>query len=193
MSEENISELLNRTLTSNEVKNFELYLKTAVERLEQLLCCKLCDDSGERIYQSQDGFRELYVDPFTDIDSVKIDDKEVEGYTVKQNEYFYGGWFNIIEFDEPMTGKRVTVDASWGFNCFPGDLQILIAKLFAQVSREPTDDNQVKSKKIVDFTVTYKDNPTYNEFVLANQSTINKYSRCNVGGIASGDVRTFYY
>lgn len=188
MSQEDISELLNRTLTSNEVNNFDLYLKIAIERLEQLVCCKLCGEYGERTYLSQDGFSELYVDPCTSVDSIQPE----LSYTLKQNDTYNGDWFNIIEFDKPLTGQRVTVDANWGFDCFPADLQMLIAKLFAQVSREPSDDNQVKSKKIEDFTVTYKDNPNYNEFVLANQATISKYSQCNIGGIGSGDVRAFY-
>jgi len=65
---------------------------------------------------------------------------------------------------------------------------MLRAKLFGYISIEQTADNQVKSKKIEDFTVTYKDSTTYDEFINANQSTINKYSQCNIGQIDNGRV-----
>jgi hypothetical protein len=146
----------------------------------------LCGEEEERIYESRIGYRTLYVDPFTDITSVSIDGNETTDYVVKQFDRRNGSWYNVIEFDRKQDGKDVTVDADWGFDKLPVDLQTLLAKLFAQGSVEQTTDNQVKSKKIEDFAVTYKDAATFDEFVLANRSTIDKYSNCQQGYIRHG-------
>lgn len=196
LTQEQVSKLLGRSLTTLETDNFTLYLKIATQKLEELLCMTLCGDSDERTYETRDGYRTLYVDPFTDVNSITIDGNETEDYTIKQNDKFNGSWYNVIEFDRKQTGKNVVVDADWGFDSLPSDLQLLLAKLFAQGSVEQTSDSQVKSKKIEDFTVTYKDGATYDEFVLSNASVIDKYAQCSQGYIRHGevcDVRPVYY
>lgn len=188
LSKEQVAKLLNRSLTSSEDANFDTYLKIAVQRLEEMLCMTLCGDAAERTYQTREGYRTLYVDPFTDVTTVTVDGKEVTAFTKKQNDKFNGYWYNVIEFDSKQTGKNVVVDADWGFDKLPVDLQLLLARLFGQGSVEHTSDGQVKEKKIEDFSVTYKDGATFDEFVLANSSIIDKYSQCNVGTIRSGAV-----
>lgn len=191
LTAEQLSKLLNRSLTDAETANFELYLKISVQRLEELLCMKVCKASDDRSYQSRYGYREVYVDPFRDIVSVTIDDEEVTEFTTKQNDNLNGTWYNIIEFDTKRTGEKIVVDAAWGFNQLPVDLQLLLARLFAQGSVEQTSDSQVKSKSIEDFSITFKDNATYDEFVLGNASIIDKYSQCNQSGIRHGAVRSY--
>ncbi len=200
LTKEQVAKLLNRSLTTAEDTNFALYLKIATEKLESLLCFTVCGDSGERTFESRTGYRTLYVDPFTGIVSVTIDGNETEAYVKKQNDKFNGSWYNVIEFDRKQTGKNVVVDADWGFNPLPSDLQLLLARLFDQGSVEQTSDGQVKSKKIEDFTVTYKDGSTFGDFVLANTSVIDKYAQCSQGymrhgnvSIWSDDVRPVYY
>lgn len=190
-----MSKLLNRALTSAETANYDLYLKIATQRLEELLCVTLCRDDSERTFGTRSGYRTVYVDPFSSVDSVTIDGDEVDAddYTVKQNDKFNGSWYNIIEFDTKRSGENIVVDADWGFTTCPVDLELVLAKLFAQGSVEQTSDNQVKSKKIEDFTVTYKDGATFDEFVLANSAVIEKYSQCNQGQIRNGRVSTFRY
>lgn len=197
LEKEQVSKLLGRSLTSLEEANFDTYIKIATERLEELLCftlCGNCDDGGERTYEPRIGYRTLFIDPFREVVSVTIDDEEVSTskYIKKQNDKFNGSWYNSIEFTTPMKDcDRIVVDADWGFKVMPIDLQLLIARLFAQGSTEQRSDNQVKSKKIEDFTVTYKDGSTFDEFVAANQSTIDKYSLCNIGRISHGRIRRF--
>lgn len=195
LTKEQVSKLLNRSLTASEDSNFEMYLKIATERLEELLCMSLCGDDSDRTYAARNGYRTLFTDPFTDVTSVTIDGTEVDAgdYLVKQNDRYSGGWYNSIEFDTPMHCKKIVVEADWGFDCLPVDLQLLLAKLFAQGSVEQRSDNQVKSKKIEDFTVTYKDGTTFDEFVSANQHVISKYSLCNVGDVQHGSIRSFCY
>lgn len=187
------AKLLNRSLTTAEASNFDLYLKIAMQRLEELLCIDLCGSAGERTYQTRTGYRTLYVDPFTDITSVSIDGNTTDEYIVKQNDKFNGSWYNIIEFDRRQLSDRVVVDADWGFGSTPLDLQLLLAQLFSQGSIEQTSDNNVKSKKIEDFTVTYKDSATYDEFINTNSAVITKYSQCNIGAIRHGAVHGYDY
>ena len=191
LSKDTISKLLNRPLTTAEDTNFSLYLKIATQRLEELLCMNLCGGDDERTYQSRYGYSEVYVDPFTHINSVTVDGEVVTDYTKKQGDKFNGSWYNVIAFDGKRSGENIVVDANWGFSSMPADLQLLLARVFAQGSTEQTTDNLVKSKKIEDFSVTYKDAVTYDEFVLTNSSTIDKYSQCNQGLIRNGSVCSF--
>lgn len=189
MNQTQVAKLLNRTLTSSEVTNFDLYLKIAYERLRQLVCFSLCDIGGTRTYNCRKGYYDLFIDPFTSIESVTIDGSITTAYIIKQNELYNADWYNVVEFDEKMVGDRVTINATWGFVTIPYDLQLFIAKLFSYISIEQKADDNIKSKKIEDFTVTYKDGATYDEFITANQSVINKYSQCNIGLIDHGYVQ----
>jgi hypothetical protein len=193
LKKEQLSKLLNRSLTSSEESNFDLYLKIATQRLEELLCIRLCGDDSERTYESRNGYRTVYVDPFTDINAVTIDDEEVTDYTMKQNDNLNGAWYNILEFDTKRRGEKITVDADWGFSPVPTDLQLLLAKLFDQGSVEQTVNTNVKSKKIEDFTVTFKDSATFDEFVTSNSAAIDKYSQCDQGIIRHGCISAFRY
>lgn len=193
LKKELVAQLLNRSLTTAEDTNFDLYLKIATQRLEELLCMDLSSDAGERTYETRVNYRTVYVDPFTSVDSITIDGDEVDAddYTTKQNDKLNAFWYNIIEFDTARSGEKIVVDADWGFNECPSDLQLLLAKLFDQGTVEQTQDNLVKSKKIEDFTVTYKDSATFDELVSANRSVIDKYSYCNQGFIRHGRVSAF--
>lgn len=195
LTKEEMVKLLNRSLTTAEVANFDLYLEIATQRLEELLCMTLCSDDSERTYESRYGYRTVYVDPFTDIASITIDGSEVAvtDYVTKQNDKLIGSWYNAIEFDTKRTGEKIVVDADWGFSTLPADLQMLVARLFAQGTIEQTSDGAVKSKKIEDFTVTFKDSATYDEFVLSNSAVIDKYSQCNRGQIRNGAVCWRYH
>jgi len=191
MTQEQVAKLLNRTLTSSEVNNFDLYINIAIERLEQLVCFSLCDNGGTRTYDSRYGYRSLYIDPFSSVVSVEVDGVATTDYIIKQNNDYNGSWYNIIEFTDKLLGGTVVVDAVWGFDCIPYDLQLLIAKLFNQIAVEQKSDSQVKSKKIEDFSVTYKDSTTFDEFVSANEMTINKYSQCNLSQLRNGRVKHY--
>lgn len=192
LKEAEMVKLLGRPLTTTETQNYNLYLKIATERLEELLCISLSTKSGERTYETRKGYRTVYVDTFSDIFSVKIDGEEVETYVTKQNDNLNGSWYNIIEFETKRRGENITVDATWGFKSCPHDLELLLAKLFDQGSVEQ-NTSDVKSKKIEDFSVTYNDRATFDTFVSANSATIQKYSQCDQGVIRHGRVRDFRY
>lgn len=201
LTKEQVEKLLNRSLTSSEAANFETYLKIAIERLEELLCMRLCGDDSERTYAPRNGYRTLYVDPFTDINSVTIDGTEVDedDYTIKQNDRYSGGWYNSIEFDEKLHCKKVVVDADWGFDCLPVDLQLLLAAIFDNIGKQNELDRTINSKKIEDFQVSYNHSSiTFSDTLWDSlekdyRSIIDKYSLCDTGSIEHGSVRNFCY
>lgn len=196
LKKEEAVKFLNRPLTTAEDANYSLYLKIAKQRLSEMLCMKLSTEAEERTYETRINYQTVYIDPFTAITSITIDGEAVDedDYTVKQNDSYNASWYNIIEFDRPRRGEKIVVDADWGFGNCPTDLQLLLAKIFAQGSVEQTAENNVKSKKIEDFTVTYKDSATFDDLILSNKGVIDKYSMCNQGYIRHGRrVRPLYY
>lgn len=193
MKIEQVEKLLGRSLTSNEVTNFDLNIKIAIERLEKLVCFTLCDSGGQRIYPARYGYRTQYIDPCTSVESVKIDGVATTDYVLRCQDSYNSDWYDCIEFTNALRGELVAVDGDWGFDTVPYDLQLLIARLFAQCSLEQETDNAVKSKSIEDFSVTYKDAPTFDEFISTNQTIINKYSQCNIGMIRNGNVQPIQY
>jgi len=189
LEQDDVSKLLNRTLTTAEVDSFDVYLQIATERLEQILGISLCDDGGSRIYPCRYGYSSLYIDPCTSVTTVEVDGVAVTDYVLRQNDRYNGEWYNVIEFTNKMTGSLVDVTASWGFSELPQDLALFLAQAFNQVSVEQTADNQVKSKSIEGFNVTYTDRKTFDEFIDANQVTISKYSQRNTGVVRHGYIR----
>lgn len=190
--------LLGRSLTTLETANYDLYLNIAVERLESMLCASLTVLAEDRTFGTRVDYRTVYVDPFISVDSVTVDGNVVDesDYTIKQNDRFNGTWYNIIEFDSKQTGKNIVVDAVWGFSPVPDDLQLLLAQLFNLGSLDQTqlqkNEQVVKSKKIEDFSVTFKDGTTMDQFTLANSSILDKYSTCNAGQIRNGKVGNYH-
>lgn len=193
-----MAKLLGRSLTAAETTNFDLYLNIATGHLEELTCQEMAKqaedaEAEDRTFGTREGYRTVYVDIFTEVESVTVDGEavDVDTFIKKQNDRFNGDWYNIVEFDRRQRGKNIVVNAKWGFTAVPADLQMLLALLFAQVTIDQKTDNQVKSKKIEDFTVTYKDNASYQELVNANSSVIDKYSQCNQGAIRHGRIFAF--
>ena len=70
------------------------------------------------------------------------------------------------------------------------DLKLLVAKLFALVGTMNTTNGNIKSKRVEDFTITFNDNTVFDQFLLDNSATINKYSICSIGDVQNGDVCT---
>lgn len=200
LTKEQMAALLGRSLTTVEDTNFDKYFDIATEHLEELLCCEIAKtaedaEPSERTFGTRDGYRTVWVDPFSSLTSVKINGDVVDtnAYTKKQNDSFNGSWFNIIEFSRRRYGENITVEAVWGFATLPADLEMLLAQLFNQVSVDQKTDGQVKSKKIEDFSVTYKDSVTLQEVLSGNAATIQKYSQCNQGVIRHGRVHSVHH
>lgn len=186
--------LLNRSLSTSEVTNFKTYLKIAKLRLEDLLCMNLYEDSEIRSFETREGYRTIFTDPFTGTPVVRVDGvlKTADEYSVRQFDNLNGEWFNSIVFKKHLLREAevVSVEADWGFDtCAPADLKLLLAKLFDFNSQ--VDSGNIKSKKIEDYSVTYTDDSAFDGFIKSNQAIIDKYSICT-NTIRQGDVSTIY-
>lgn len=184
MDSDTVSALLGRSLTSYEEDNFDLYLEIATDNLQSLLCMSLFvqgeDPSPEsRLYMAREGYRTLYVDPFTYLDSITVNG-EVKEVSYSQYENYGGTWYNAIAFDEPMgtsADNTIEVTATWGFPELPASLKFLLAQMFGVVTKKQT--SRVKSKSNEGFSVTYADDSAFQQYVLDNASLINKYRMCD--------------
>jgi len=194
LTQDDISKLLNRSLTANEVSNFKTNLKIAILRLEDLLCMNLKADFESRYFETREGYRTIFTDPFTGEPVVRVDGvlKDADSYSVRQFDNLNGEWFNSIVFKKHLDRRAevVEVEADWGFDsCAPADIKLLLAKLFDFNSQ--VDSGNVKSKKIEDYSVTYTDDSTFDGFIKSNQAIINKYSICT-NMIRQGYVSSIY-
>jgi hypothetical protein len=106
MKKEQVAKLLNRSLTSGEVSNFDMYIKIAIERLEQLVCFRFCDKGGSRTYLCRFGYSSLYIDPCSTVKTVTVDGVATTDYVLRQNDRYDGDWLNVIEFSNKMTGYK---------------------------------------------------------------------------------------
>ena len=199
LTKEQVSKLLNRTLTAPETQNFGLYINNAKTRLEALLGMSLENEHATRMYNTRQGYRTVFTDVFTtDVDAVVTVAGEVKDpatYTVRQFDNLNGTWFNSIVFTNHLDRSvdYISVEADFGFNdCLPNDLQLLLAKMFALNSTEQTADNRVSSKKIEDFTVSYRDVQTYDDLISTNQQVIDAYSIKDKGMIRNGHLHIIY-
>jgi hypothetical protein len=83
---------------------------------------------------------------------------------------------------------KIEVDAEW-LDELPSDLKLLLANLFGLVSVEQSTNGRVERKSIEGYSVTYRDTDDYQQLVKDFESTIRKYSLCNIGEISSGEVK----
>lgn len=186
-----LESLLGRSLSGSEDTNLELYLNIAEERLANLFCVHIGDNTEKtRIYYGREGYTTLYVDPFTALTSVTIDG-EAQTTTSYQWDDRNADWFNVLEFSQALEDEEIEVTATFGYGAtLPFDLQLLLARMFALTAKENTTDLRVDSKQNEDYRVSYGsgDAKTVLDALIAeNRTTIQKYSQCGIGTIDHGD------
>lgn len=191
MTQATLVALLGRPLSTVEVTNFDLYLKNAKLALETLTCLDLSCESGARVYDTREGYRTLFTDVFTGIYEVKLDGEVVTDYQVRQWNRRNGDWYNSLVFDDRFDScdKEVEVNASWGFNEYPSDLQSVLAGLFAQITKKNKFDPTIQSKQVEDFRITLNVNADLDkEFYKLYSGTIAKYKMCDIANVQHGKV-----
>lgn len=192
MTKEQISALLGRPLSSTEDENFNTYLALAKQYVSDLLCESLdYEGDEEKRFSARKGYKTLPVPIFTEIYSVKLNDNETTAYEVRQNSSLNGEWFNSIVFDTPLDCDVVTIEADWGFYNLPLDLQKMVAESFSTVTTSVGND-LIKSKRVEDFSITYKDDTQQEAFANKYSSTIAKYSACVNSNVQHGNVRRIW-
>lgn len=184
MKQSTIEAYLGRPLTSLESTNISLYLKIAQERLEDLTCLNLETVTEDRTFSVRKGYVTVFTDLFTTVNSVEINAQAFTDYTPMQWNRQNANWFNSIVLTTCY--DEVIINADWGI-CSP-ELQLLQARLFGLISTENSSEGNVKSKKVEDFSVTFNDNTAYQQFLIDNESLINKFSICGIGEVQHGDV-----
>ena len=193
MDKTTIAKLLGRPLTSSEDSNFEQYINYTISTLENLLCWSPVCNEATVTYESRDGYRTLWTDPFTSITDVKVDGSAVTDYKLAFNGNFNYPFFNSVVFPHPLGGQTVEITGTWGFEELPADLGSLVAEIFKMYGRTTANNlsGNVKSKRVEDFSITYGDGSEMDALASNNSSVIAKYSNCqsaievqhgNVGG-----------
>jgi hypothetical protein len=202
MDIDSITAYLGRPLTDFETANFDSLFNQTVARLENLLGTPLVKFDGDRTFTVRQGFRTIWIDIFTSVTAVKIDDKElsVDEWTAARNDARGAlDWFNSIVLSEkPIKREQTaTITASWGFDLtnaetLPEDLKILIAACFAAISQQAQFDPTVANEQIEDYRVSFNTAKSpFDLFVATNTLTIQKYSQTKHGDLRNGIVRAF--
>lgn len=189
LSQTQLAALLGRSLTARESANCTPYLEIATEQLEELLCISITQDSGERVFESRDGYSTLFTGIFTNVSSVTIN-----GNTVDPSEYHVSffdnrnkGFYNSIVFNTKLTGQEVVVNADWGFNKLPSDLGQLLAQLFALAAKKKTNTS-VKRKTVRNFSIENGTQTDMQVLLENNDLVIGKYGMCDLYETRHGSV-----
>jgi len=189
-----IAKLLGRPLTSNETANFDLYIDIAEEALEGLICSPITDIEEARTFDIREGYSTAFLDIFRSVSEVMIDGEIIDSsdYSLRQWDKRSASWYNSLVFDDRFKSYQgeVTVTAEWGFaepeegqpSNIPIGLQMILAGLFAQVSKVNRTDSSIASKQVEDFRITFNVNNDLDaEFLNKYGSFVAKYSTCGVG------------
>lgn len=190
MDKTKISALLGRPLTPIEDTNFDMYLKLAKQNLSDLICMDICSDGEPRTYPARDGYKTVFTDVFTEVDEVKLNGTVTTAYSARQWDKRNASWYNSLVFDCKLKkDDEVEIDASWGFDTIPLDLQQIIAGLFGLISKKNKFDATIKSKRVEDFHITFNTDVDLDDsFNSAYGKTIAKYSLCAIPEMSSGRV-----
>ena len=191
MDKTTIAKLLGRPLTSSEDSNFEQYINYTISTLENMLCWSPKSDETTATYESRDGYRTLWTDPFTSITDVKVDGRAVTDYKLAFNGNFNYPFYNSVVFSRPLGDQTVEITGTWGFEELPADLGSLVAEIFKMYGRVTTanQSGNVKSKSVEDFSITYGDGSEMDALASKNSSVIAKYSNCQSAlEVQHGDV-----
>lgn len=200
ITKDEMEALLGRTLTPTEDTNFDLYLNIANENLEELICTPIESVTEDRVFNTREGYSTAFVDIFSTLNSVEIDGEEIDSstYSVRQWDRRTADWYNSIVFDTKFDADvEITVNADWGFVVDSGDdsglpvgLQVLLAGLFALISKKNKSDGTIASKQVEDFRISFNadvglDDDFYNKY----RSTISKYSLCEIPYVKQGKTK----
>jgi len=188
MNKTKLVALLGRPLTSYEDTNFAVYLKIAQERLEDLTCLNLTEATEDRTFSLREGYQTVFTDLCTEVNSVTLNGSTLESteYTPMQWNRRSADWYNSIVLENCTSEDTIVINADWGV-CSP-TLQLLLAQLFGLVSAMNNSNGNVTEKKVEDFSIKFNGNSVYQQFMIDNESLLNKYSICNIQTTVSPDV-----
>lgn len=199
MSESEMEALLGRPLTPVEEANFDLYLDIAEDSLEDLTCNSFESElDATRTFDTRDGYSTAFVDVFTEVTEVKVNGtvKDTDDYSVRQWDKRTASWYNSLVFDCKFKKNDVIeVTGNWGFEPssggseLPSDLQLVLAGLFAQITKKNKYDSTIQSKQVEDFRITFNSDVDLDDAFYRNYGKIiSKYSLCDIPQVSHGKV-----
>lgn len=191
ITKEEMAKLLGRSLSDSETENYDLLLASAKSRLEAEVNSRIDSDDKEisRKYIANRGFRQLFVDPFSNLTSAKIDGVVQSDVMEMNNDDLNASWFNSVKFAKRMCGHLVEVEAVWGYGSdLPGDLKLVWAQLFGAVSATSLDNrdengrllSDISSESILSHSVSYGNSGAVDDFTkifAKNAQIIAKYRK----------------
>lgn len=190
-TKEQVSKLLGRPLTAKEDAAFNEYMRVAIQQLSGILGYSLdLSKSGwdERTFQVSEGYRSLIVDPFTEVDSVSINDKAAK-YTVPSSNKPFS--IEVVLDEYYKGGTSVTIMAHWGYDCYPSGVMLLLANLFDTVANGTSSagTSNVKSEEVLSHRVTYETGVTvFDQFAKDNANLIELYRLPYSGLVDAGRI-----
>ena len=188
--------LLGKPLTTVEDTNFALYLNISIQTLEQMTCLILTETSGDdgvRVYDTREGYRTQFIDLFTELSEVKINDDiiGISDYSKRQWNRRTADWYNSLVFEDAFseTQTEVTVTGTWlTTDNMPDDLQAVLAGLFGLVASKQKYDPTVASKQVEDFRLTLRADADLDaDFSRKFSTTLAKYNMCNIPNVQHSD------
>lgn len=185
MTQDKMSALLGRPLSSVEIARFATWLELAQSKVSDLLCVDICQVAETKRFPARLGYQTLNVPIFTEIDSVKLDGVVTTAYEARQGANLNGTWYNTLVFDTPLTNQVVEIKADWGFSKMPVDIQVMTAQLFGMVN-DTLDGELVSSKQVEDFRITFNNKTKTEVFANKYAATIAKYSGCVQANVQHG-------
>ena len=189
MTQSEMAAMLGRPLTLSEVTNFTTYLEIARQLLEDVICFDTCSESEVRSFKARDGYSTLFTGAFSYASEVLVNGTVVTDYAPQLWDKLNSKWYNSLVFSRKLKrGDVVAVTAQWGFSKLPADLKQLMSKYFSLASSGVKNEQNIQSKKVEDFSITYAnvDQTKAEQIADANSSTISKYSICSVGNLRNG-------
>ena len=125
------------------------YSKNTIRRAEQILGYGITDGTGTRTFTVIDGI--IYTDIFEGVPVIDgLDD-----YRVTFNGHANPDYSNQIHIN-CRDGQQVEVTADWGSCSILDEIDELLSWLEANGGMSAVETSNVQSKKIEDFTVSYK-------------------------------------
>lgn len=169
------------------------YSNSVIRRAEEILGYGITSIPGDRTYTVIDGV--IYTDLFTGPVTIP---GYAGGFTRAYNGKVNGlEYYNEIVLHKPNKCQQtVTLDLDWGSECFKNDINDLLEWLEDTPSTDDLDNAGIASKRIEDFSVSYRSGSdtgqdTYDALVRGWGYYIRRPSMVDVAGEQRDAARYF--
>lgn len=157
-SRELIENYLGYDIDSGFYDQIDEWIEEVEKYIDNLARTTFVAEQGEYYYDGKDTDL-LLIDDFTSIDSVELDDEEIEAEGYPKNTPYYGIYYED-EFDEGIQNVKVT--GKKGFSdSVPKDIQKAATILASGLIKK---EGSVQQERLGDYTVQYKEDSGITDF-----------------------------